>query len=76
MKEWLSYGFPVPVHVFIAQKWTRKKENLYLCNIYDSRYISVLFETPRITVCAVYIAETHHIGHGTSLWIGLLKETK
>lgn len=24
-------------------------------------YISVLFETSRITVCAVYIADTHHI---------------
>lgn len=70
MEKWFSYGFTVPVHVFIAQKWTRKKKNLHLCNIYDSRYISVLFETPRIIVCAVYIADTLHIGHWTSLWIG------
>lgn len=76
MEEWLSYGFAVPVHAFIDQKWTRKKENLYLCNINDSRYISVLFETHRLTVCAVYIADTHHIGHGTSLWIGPLKRTR
>lgn len=39
-------------------------------------YISVLFETPRITVCAVYIADTHHISHGTSLLTGTLALSK
>lgn len=51
-----------------------KTENLHLCNIYDSKYISVLFETPRITVCAVYTAL--HIGHGTSFWRGSLALSK
>lgn len=47
----------------------KKKRRVYICVIYNSRSvsISVLFEAPRITVCVVYIAATHHIDHGTSM---------
>lgn len=47
-------------------KSEQEKRSIYICVIHMILDMSVLFETPRIIVCAVYIAETHHIDHETA----------